>query len=118
MTEMIEGFDKLIARDPGCSACGMFTVEGLRATSEVWEQLECREKETLQDAERLTEQLLDRLISESLPDESVTQDHVNVLYRHWPLPMYNLDLHPIPVSLEELKAEQERLLWAEVGDPR
>ncbi|MCP3468691.1 hypothetical protein [Bradyrhizobium sp. CCGUVB23] len=100
------------------AACGMFTVEGLQATSEVWGRLEFQEKETLQDAERLTEQLLARLIAESLPDESATQDHVNVLYRHWPLPMYNVDLHPIPVSLEELKAEQDRLYWAEVGDPR
>ncbi|WP_229171141.1 MULTISPECIES: hypothetical protein [Bradyrhizobium] len=100
------------------AACGIFTVEGIQATSEVWGQLEFQEKETLQDAERLTEQLVARLIAESLPDESAAQDHVNTLYRHWPLPMYNVDLDPIPVSLEDLKAEQERLYWAEVGDPR
>ncbi|MGY2803563.1 hypothetical protein [Bradyrhizobium sp. USDA 4506] len=100
------------------AACGMFTVAGLQATSEVWGQLEFQEKESLQDAERLTEQLVARLIAEGLPGESANQDHVNVLYRHWPLPMYNVDLHPIPVSLEELKAEQDRLYWAEVGDPR
>ena len=31
--------------------------------------------------------------------------------------MYHVDLGPIPVTLEELKAEQGRLYWAEVGDP-
>ncbi|TAI59685.1 hypothetical protein [Bradyrhizobium sp. Leo170] len=97
------------------AVCGMFTVAGLQATSEVWGQLEFQEKETLQDAERLSQQLLARLIAEGLPGESATQDHVDTLYRHWPLPMYNVDLDPIPVSLEELKAEQERLYWAEVG---
>jgi hypothetical protein len=60
----------------------------------------------------LTQQLLARLIVEGLPQESATQDHVNILYRHWPLPLYNVDLDPIPVTLEELKAEQDRLYWA------
>ncbi|MHC2627246.1 hypothetical protein ACVIW2_009333 [Bradyrhizobium huanghuaihaiense] len=96
------------------AACGMFTLAGLKATSEIWGQLEFQEKETLQDAERLTQQLLERQIAQGLP--AVTQDHVDILYRHWPLPLYNVDLDPIPVALEELKAEQERLYWAEVGD--
>jgi hypothetical protein len=100
------------------AACGIFSLAGLKATSQVWGQLEFQETETLQDAERLTKELLARLIADCLPSESATQDHVNALYRHWPLPMYNVDLDPIPVTLEELKAEQERLYWAEVGDPR
>jgi hypothetical protein len=99
------------------AACGMFTLAGLRATSQVWGHLEFTDSQTLRDAERLTHELLDRLISEGLPQESATQDHVDTLYRHWPLPMYNVDLGPIPVTLEELKAEQDRLYWAEVGDP-
>jgi hypothetical protein len=52
-----------------------------------------------------------------LPQESATQDHVDTLYRHWPLPMCNVDLSLVPVTLDELKAEQDRLYWAEVGDP-
>jgi hypothetical protein len=99
------------------AACGMFTLAGLKATSEIWSQVEFQEKETLQDAERLTRELIGRLIAEGLPDERAAQDHVNTLYRHWPLPMYNVDLDPVPVTLEELKAEQDRLYWAEVGDP-
>jgi len=99
------------------AACGIFSLAGLKATSEVWGQLEFQKMETLRDAECLTKELLDRLIAEGLPNASATQDHVNALYRHWPLPMYNVELDPIPVSLEELKAEQDRLYWAEVGAP-
>lgn len=99
------------------AACGMFTLAGLKATSEIWGQLGFQEKETLQDAERLTQELLARLIAEGLPSASATRDHVNTLHRHWPLPMDNVDLDPIPVSLEELKAEQNRLYRGEVGDP-
>jgi AbiV family abortive infection protein len=42
------------------AACGIFTLEGLAITSEVWGQLEFQDKETLRDAERLTQQLLGR----------------------------------------------------------
>ncbi|MGM4922585.1 hypothetical protein AB8A31_06740 [Tardiphaga sp. 804_B3_N1_9] len=97
------------------SACGMFTVAGLTAVAEIWGEVDFVDKETLQAAERLTQKLLERLISEDLPVESATQEHVGVLYRHWPLPMYDVDLTTIPVTLEELKAEQDRLLWAEAG---
>ncbi|WP_244608682.1 hypothetical protein [Bradyrhizobium algeriense] len=99
------------------AACGMFTLTGLQASSQVWGELEFKERETLWDAERLTRELLERLIAEGLPQESATQDHVDTLYRHWPLPMYNVDLSPVPVTLDALKAEQDRLYWAEVGDP-
>lgn len=97
------------------SACGMFTPAGLTAITDIWSQLEFAESEGLQDAERLTRQVLDRLVAENLPAEFATQEHVNAIHRHWPLPMYNVDLTPIPVTLEELKVEQERLFWAEAG---
>lgn len=99
------------------AACGMFTLMGLKAASEVWGQVEFQERETLHDAARLTQELVARLIAEDLPTKSANQDHVGTLYRHWPLPMYNVELDPILVTLEELKAEQDRLLWAETGDP-
>jgi hypothetical protein len=99
------------------AACGMFTLSGLKAASEVWGKVEFQEKETLHDAEHLTQELVARLIAEGLPTQSASQDHVAALYRHWPLPLYNVELDPIPVTLEELKAEQDRLLWAEIGEP-
>ncbi|MFH0299477.1 hypothetical protein AAFX91_20045 [Bradyrhizobium sp. 31Argb] len=87
------------------------------ASSQVWGEPEFKERETLWDAERLTRELLERLIAEGLPQESATQDYVDTLYRCWPLPMYNVDLSPVHVTLDALKAEQDRLYWAEVGAP-
>jgi hypothetical protein len=97
------------------SALGVFTLAGLRATSEIWGQEFFTENESIRDAERLTKELIGRLIVEGLPAVNASQEHVDTLYRHWPLPMYDVDLAEIPVTLDELKEEQERLYWAEVG---
>jgi len=99
------------------SALEMFTLAGLRAISEIWGQVFFTETESNRDAERLTKALIERLIVEGLPSADASQEHVDALYRHWPLPMYDVDLTPIPVTLDELKKEQERLYWAEVGGP-
>lgn len=96
------------------SALGLFTKKGLKATSEIWGQVEFKGDESHIDAERLTQQLLQRLIAEKLPSDAASQKHVDALYG-WQLPMYDFDFRPIHVSLEELKAEQERLLWQEMG---
>lgn len=106
---------RVLAVAEAMSALGMFTSAGLKAVAEVWAQLAFTNAETLQDGERLTQQLLERLVAESLPAEEATQAHVEDLRRSWPLPMYDVDLFPIPVTLDELKAQQDRLYWAEVG---
>jgi hypothetical protein len=90
------------------SALGIFTLGGLRAISEIWGQEFFTETESNRDAERLTKALLDRLIVEGLPSADASQEHVGALCRHWPLPMYDVDLAEIPVTLDELKEEQER----------
>jgi NAD(P)H-dependent FMN reductase len=64
----------------------------------------------------LTQQLIARLIAEELPRESAEQAHVDAIYKHWPLPLYNVELDEIPVSLEQLKDEQDRLFRAEIGN--
>lgn len=97
------------------SALGMFSLDGLRATSEVWGQVAFTGKESPSDAERLTEQLLRRPIDEGLPSEVAEQSQVQMLYNHWQLPMYDFELSIIEVSLEDLEAEQERMLWSEAG---
>jgi hypothetical protein len=99
------------------SALGMFTSAGLKAVAEIWETTAFTGTESLRDSERLMEQLVGRLVAERLPSEQATQDHVGCLYRSWPLPLYDVDLKPIPVTIKELKQEQERLYWAEVDDP-
>lgn len=97
---------------------GLFTPKGLRATSDIWGSLEYRDKEDHHDGERLTKQLLVRLQNESLILDTAEEKHVSVLYQDWQVPMYNLDFSIIPVTLEELRAEQEAEYWSMVGDPR
>jgi hypothetical protein len=97
---------------------GMFTVGGLKATSEIWGTLEFRDAENNHDGDTLMEQLLTRLVTEKLPLHTAEQKHVVTLYRNWQLPMYNLDFSLRPVTLAELEAEQEREYWSMVGDPR
>jgi hypothetical protein len=97
---------------------GMFTPDGLKAVSDIWGSLEYKDKEDHHDGEKLTEQLLTRLHSEGLKLDTAQQEHVGTLYRDWQIPMYNLEFSLIPVSLEELEAEQEREYWSMVGDPR
>ncbi|MEH2513680.1 hypothetical protein V1291_005034 [Nitrobacteraceae bacterium AZCC 1564] len=97
---------------------GLFTVQGLRATSEIWGSLEYREKENHLDGEKLAEQLLTRAKDEGLILDTAQQAHAATLYREWQIPMYNLDLSLIPVPFEELLAEQEREYWSVAGDPR
>jgi hypothetical protein len=97
------------------SVFGIFTRKGLDATAEVWGQLEFRDTETRADADRLTEQLLKRLIAEGLPSEAATQEDVNVLYRSWQMPMYHLNFTLVEVPLEDLMAEREANVQVEMG---
>ncbi|MGN8545419.1 hypothetical protein ACQPTN_10945 [Bradyrhizobium sp. 13971] len=97
---------------------GMFTPAGLKAVSDIWGSLEYREKEDHHDGRKLTEQLLTRLHAEGLVLDTASGDHVGTLYNDWQIPMYNLEFSLIPVSLEELEAEQEREFWSMAGDPR
>ena len=71
--------------------------------------------EDFSDAQRLTKSMLKQTTEQGLATETVTQDDVNKLYCSWQLPMYNFDLKQIPVSLDELKAEQDHMLWREMG---
>jgi hypothetical protein len=80
--------------------------------------LDYRDKEDHHDGEKLTEQLLTRLHTEGLMFDTAAKEHVGTLYNNWQMPMYNLEFSLIPVSLEELEAEQEREYWSMVGDPR
>lgn len=96
----------------------MFAPAGLIAVSDVWGNLEYREKEDHHDGKKLTEQLLTRLHTEGLLLDTVEKEHVGTLYNDWQIPMYNLEFSLIPVSLEELEAEQQREYWSMLGDPR
>lgn len=97
---------------------GMFAPAGLKAVSDIWGGLEYKDKEDHNDGRKLTEQLLMRLHAEGQILDTANGEHVGTLYNDWQIPMYNLEFSLIPVSLEELEAEQERELWSMVGDPR
>ncbi len=99
-------------------AVGAFTEAGLKIVSEIWGQVEFKESEDHQDAQKLTELMLKRLIEADLPLEKADQKHVNALYHSWQMPMYNLEFKLIDVPLEELQSEREAMARSEYGyDP-
>ena len=97
------------------SLLGMFTLRGLEVTADIWGKTDFRDQEDPRDASALTQTLVERLISKGLPSDQAKQEHVELLYREWQLPMYNLDFELIPVLLKDLQDEQDRLMWQEVG---
>src|SRR5919112_706030 len=92
------------------SALGIYRREGLRAVADIWGGVEFIDTQNCLDSERLTEQLLKRLINEELPSETAEQSDVNRIYRFWQMPMYNLDLGLLPVAHEELERERDAFL--------
>jgi hypothetical protein len=97
------------------AALGLFTADGLRATSDIWQHVEFKDTETSRDAARLTQELLQRLLDLGLPTSAAEQEHVNSLYNDWQLPMYDFDLSIINIPLDELKERQEMLYISEVN---
>ena len=95
---------------------GIFTTQGLKATSEIWGQTEFKSSESIAEAEVFLQLLLERLIEEGLLSTAATQGHVDMLYNGWQLPMYDFDFTQIPVPVEELKQEQDYMLQAEMSD--
>ena len=88
------------------SMFGMFTTNGLNAISEVWGKTEFSDEQGSHAAEKLTRKLLLHLIKDKLPSGKTKQEHTNRIYEYWQLPMYNLDLHLLKVSQEEIRMEQ------------
>lgn len=93
---------------------GRFSPAGLKAASDIWGSLEYKDDQDHHDGEKLTKLMLERLLAEGLPLPTAQQEDVTTLYEHWQIPMYNLDFALIPVSMDELKAAQERELWSTV----
>ena len=93
------------------AALGIFTPQGLKATSDIWDQLAFTNTEDKEDARRLTSQLIERLCKENLPKPDASQDHANEMFINWPIPMYDFDFRLMDVSLAELEQEREVSLW-------
>lgn len=99
-------------------AAGLFSRRGLQAVSEIWDQVEFVEDENFEDTTRLTRTLFERLDAEKLVTEDATERHAGALMNDWQMPMYNLDFKPVHPRLEDLRAQQEAIFWAEVGVDR
>lgn len=93
-------------------ALGVFTPEGLRATSEIWGQVEFTDQVTRLDASELGRQLFTRLCREKLPRQYATERQASDLVYGWQMPMYDLEFSRLPVTMEELEAAREaELAW-------
>ncbi len=86
---------------------GIFSLQGLKATSEVWDKVEFAGPRHHSDAMELVRELVDRLVREGLPREGSVDPYMQTLLDFWQLPMYNLDFKRIPISMEQLLAERE-----------
>ena len=117
-TGMGTSFEPLVLKlTRAMSVLGLFSLKGLIATSETWGQMNFSSTEGPSDALHFTRQLVRRLIVEEVPTEAANEEHVKTLVNLWQLPMYDFDLGLIEVPLDELKKEQDRILFAEMGLP-
>ncbi len=96
---------------------GLLTARGLELTAEVWGEENLTDDLTYYNRIALTKELLLRLQDAELIQEDAKQEDVGLLYHDWPFPMFDFDLSPIIVSLEELEAERDANLWYEMGEP-
>lgn len=106
--------DALLRFDPpsyraiaALAAVGAFSPKGLKAMADTWAQQEFRETETHADAERLTQVMIGRLIDLGLPSSTAKQEDVAMIYGAWQMPMYNIDLRPIDVTMDELQRARD-----------
>lgn len=77
---------------------GIFSLQGLKATSEVWGKVEFAGPEGHLDAAELVQELVDRLVREDLPMEGSVDPHLQTLLDYWRLPMYNLNFKKVSDS--------------------
>lgn len=106
--------DALVVAD-ALSTLGAFSVDGLNIISSVWSEVDFQDDTTSQESDRLIEATLHRLISHGLAAENATDDHVQRLYGRWQMPLYALELKAKEMERSVLEAEQQNLLWAEMG---
>lgn len=93
---------------------GALTRDGLDVLSETWGELIFSNEETYQDAECLTKKTLHRLQEQRLFLRELTEDQITHLIRFWQMPMYDMNLNKINVSIEELREFQERSIYAQM----
>ncbi len=91
------------------SDLGLFSHQGLRATSDIWNGTTFRGQENWSDSHPLIYALLERVTKESLPTVSDTDQKSLEILEHWQLPMYDFDFALIEVSMHELEVTQNAI---------
>jgi hypothetical protein len=88
------------------SAIGAFSAQGVIIVADVWGKTEFKDVQNFEHGRQLTQEMLRRLNAQGLVKDHVTDEQLRSLYDGWQLPMYNVDLRRIPVSMEELEAQR------------
>lgn len=95
-------------------ALGFFTERGVEITAKVWrnayftKDYRSRGEESPRH-DLLLQTNLEHLCDEGLAKENAMTDHLKTIRRFWQLPMYDLDLSPLPVDPQVL--QQENIYW-------
>lgn len=112
-TAVMEAYPPLsLVHAEALASLGVFTLEGLRATSEIFGQEQFIDQVERMRACELGQELVTRLIQEQLPAEGATERQASVVVYEWQMPMYNLEFSMLPVSMEEFETERENeLAW-------
>lgn len=95
-------------------ALGFFTERGVEITAKVWRDAYFTKDYGSRSTKSprhdlLLETNLEYLCNEGWAKENATIDHLETMRRFWQLPMYDLDLSPLPVDPQVL--QQENSYW-------
>lgn len=88
------------------SRLGVFSQEGLRIVHDVWKTTPFRTTEDHAQSSALIQTTLERLMAQGVPVKEATGEDVQLLYRAWQIPMYDIDTKARVVDLETLREEQ------------
>lgn len=94
---------------------GMFSEAGLKVVSDLWSAESLGDQMTWQDGQDLAMCMLELLDKQGSVHEDSTNEDARLVVNEWPLPMWDFELGPVVVPIEELESERERNLWREMG---
>jgi hypothetical protein len=81
---------------------------GLAIVAEVWRDHPVDDTTTWGDIESLNTRVVEKVLGEDLADPTTGDDDVARVIERWTFPLAGIDLGGIEISVEDLRAEQER----------
>lgn len=94
---------------------GFFKREGVSIVASIWRAVDYYENQPASSLNDLIHETLTQLSDAGLASGNPDQGDIQNFYSLWQMPMYALEFQELKVSNQELKAEQDRLLWQESG---